>query len=405
MNRTGKRIVITGAGVVSALGSTPAELFENLAAGKSAIRMMNTWPVPVPAAPLPETPSGMERLSRTERRSMGRVAHLAAIAGLAAFRDSGLDELPSERTACVIGSTLGASRVFEETFETLLLGGGREEISPMNFFKCASHTAAFNTANVLHIGGPVYAPASACAAGLQSIGLAAGLLLSGEADFAVAGGADELSHMVAESFCRMEAYAHPSAGEMPENAARPFDRNRSGLVCGEGAATVLLEEYEHARKRGARIYAEIEAYATNRGTEQVTQSDSAAVERCFRLLANQAESFDGLGLISAHATGTRQGDRAEAEALRRMFGSTVPVASLKGQLGHTLGASGALELIASLEMMRRGVLLPSANLCEPDQECAGPDYIREIRERKFNRFIKDCFAFGGINAVMLCRSI
>lgn len=129
------------------------------------------------------------------------------------------------------------------------------------------------------------------------------------------------------------------------------------------------------------------------------------MERCFRLLADQAESFDGLGLISAHATGTRQGDRAEAEALRRTFGSTVPVASLKGQLGHTLGASGTLELIASLEMMRRGVLLPSANLSEPAPECAGPDYVREIREKKFTRFIKDCFAFGGINALMLCRKM
>ena len=405
MNRNQRRVVITGIGVVSALGNTPDTLFANLLAGKSAVRMMADWPHPALAAPLAELPDAAD-IPRSMRRTMGNVALYCAAAGKAAAQHAGITEFPDGRTLCAAGSTMGSSLVFEETFNTLLLGKGMADVSPMNFFKCASHTAAYNMANVLGIDAVTYSPAAACASGLQAVGLASTLIAAGEADVAVAGGSEELSHMVSESFVLMDAHASVLAGEAVQEQPRPFDSARRGLVCGEGAAVFVLEEYEYAKRRGADILAEISGYATNRGRENVTQSDSGSVIKCFELLRGKCDIPPlEQGFINAHATGTLQGDRSEAEAVRRFFGGNIPVSSLKGNIGHTLGAAGAIELAVSVEMLRRNIILPTANLCSPAAECSGIDHVSAAREKKCSFFIKNSFAFGGINAVMMCRKI
>lgn len=272
----------------------------------------------------------------------------------------------------------------------------------MQFFKSVSHTAAFNVANWFGIRGCVLSPSAACASALQAIGVGRDLIASGTQDLVLCGGAEELAPEVPVSFELIEAsggfdHAHP------EKASRPFDAERRGLVCGEGAGIVMLESLEHARKRGAEILGEIRGYATCASGSALSQSDASAILRCLELVYRDAGVEPACtDYVSAHATSTIQGDREEAAALRKFFGDSVPVSSLKGHLGHTLGASGGIELIATLEMAARSELLPTLNLEHPDEECGSVDLIRGIRPREIRFFLKNSFAFGGINATLLC---
>ena len=295
---------------------------------------------------------------------------------------------------------MGSSETLEESFRILLNGNGMSDISPMAFFKSASHTASFNAANYLNITGYVYSPSAACASGMQSVGIGDNLVRSGMQDVVFCGGADEVTRVVSGCFELMEAHAPDS--EDPAGAPRPFERNRKGLVCGEGAAFVVLEEYEHARKRGAKIYGEIYGYSTCRCPDQVSQSDHRSIYRCLQeVYKNAGLPVSATDYISAHATSTRQGDQAEAEALRNFFGDTVPLSSLKGHLGHTLGASGVLEMIAALEMMNASYLIPTRNLEEIAPECEGLYHLQRGMEKEISVILKNCFAFGGINTTLL----
>lgn len=404
----GKRVVITGCGVVSALGDTPEELYSRLAAGESAVRIMTQWGTGQAAAPVELPEAVIRSIPRAKRRFMGRVAILSALAGRRAVESAGLseEEVHSPRTGCVVGSTIGSTSEMESAFRTLLMGSGIEEVSPMAFFRCASHTTAFNTAALLDISGTVYSPSAACASGLQAAGIGMALISSGVQDVVLCGGADEVSPLVSGCFELMEAHAS-AEGLTPDLIARPFDRRRNGLVCGEGAGILVLEEYEHAKARGAKILAEVYSYASCRCPKSVSQSDSSSILRCVRDVYSQAGLTPAdTDYVSAHATSTQQGDRAEAEALRAVFGDSVPVSSLKGHLGHTLAASGTLEIIAVLEMMKHGTLIPTRNLEEVDPECAGLDHVmRAPRSCRVRTVLKDCFAFGGINSAMLFGNV
>ncbi|MBO4491633.1 MAG: beta-ketoacyl-[acyl-carrier-protein] synthase family protein [Lentisphaeria bacterium] len=399
----GRRVVITGCGVVSSLGNTPEELYSRLVAGESAVRIMTEWGTGQAAAPVDLPESEVRSIPRSKRRFMGRVAILSALAGRKAAESAGLseEEVHSERTGCVVGSTIGSTTEMESSFRTLLVGAGIADMSPMAFFKCASHTTAFNMASLLDIAGAVYSPSAACASGLQAAGIGMAMISSGIQDVVLCGGADEVSPLVSGCFELMEAHAS-AEGQPPDRIARPFERGRNGLVCGEGAGILVLEEYEHARARGARILAEIYSYSSCRCPGSVSQSDSSSILRCMRDVYRQVDFTPAeTDYISAHATSTRQGDKAEADALRSVFGESVPVSSLKGHLGHTLAASGTLEIIAVLEMMKHGMLIPTRNLEEVDPECGGLDHVREPRPCRIRRVLKNCFAFGGINSAML----
>lgn len=401
-----RRVVITGVGVVSSLGNTPAELYGNLRNGVSGVRVMTEWTgngEPSLGAPVPLTAAMEKTIPRTWRRSMGRIGIFAALAARSAVESSAFpaEELPNGRCGCVIGSTMGGSNSISEAYR-LMLDNRLDEMSAMQFFKCVSHTAAFNVANMLGIRGCVLSPSAACASALQAIGLGRDLIAAGTQDMIVCGGAEELGPEVPVSFELIEA----SGGfdrSAPEKASRPFDASRRGLVCGEGAGLVILESLEHAERRGAAIFGEILGYATCATGTSLSQSDAAAIRRCFELVYRDAGLEPSrTGYVSAHATSTVQGDREEAAAIREFFGDRVPVSSLKGHLGHTLGASGGLELIASLEMMARSELLPTLNLERPAEECAGLDYVQRVRPHEFDFFLKNSFAFGGINATLLC---
>ncbi len=401
-----RRVVITGTGVVSSLGNSASELYENLRGCVSGVRVMTEWSEsaqPPLCAPVQLTNEMEKSIPRSWRRSMGRIAVFAALAARAAVEDSALsaDELSNGRCGCVIGSTMGGSNSIAETYK-LLLNNRMDEISAMQFFKCVSHTAVFNVANMLGICGCVLAPSAACASALQAIGLARDMIAAGTQDIVICGGAEELSPDVSRSFEQIEA----SGGfdrSAPEKASRPFDVSRSGLVCGEGAGILVLESLEHAKQRGATILGEISGYATCATGTSLSQSDAEAIKRCIELVYRDAGIEPArTGYVSAHATSTIQGDREEAVALREFFGSGVPVSSLKGHLGHTLGASGGIELIAALEMMKRSELLPTLNLDSPAEDCGGLDLIQSVRQHEFDLFLKNSFAFGGINATLLC---
>ena len=346
----------------------------------------------------------IKSIKRHYRRSMGPSALFAALAARQLVAETGLtqEELSSGRIGCIASSTLGSPT---ETYAAAMaiVNNTFYDQSACQFFKIVSHSSAFNVANMLGINGVQLSPCSACASSLQSIGLAYEQLLLGRQELILAGGSDEVTPIVLESFRLLHALGEePDFG--PEEMSRPFDAQRCGLVCGEGAALLAVETLDHALARGVSPLAEIIGYATSCTGAQISQSDKASIVRCMKLALDDAGlAPQDVDYISAHATSTIAGDREEAMAIRELFGDAVPVSSLKGQLGHTLGASGALETAVLLEMFSQGILLPNTNLTTPSEECKGLNLIREPLKRTSHIILKNCIAFGGVNATLVLK--
>ena len=406
------RVVITGAGVTSALGFSRQELFQALLEGRSAVKLRPDWSelmqgnprVVAASVELPE--EQVKSIKRHYRRSMGPSALFAALAAKKLVEETGLtqEQLSSGRIGCISSSTLGSPT---ETYSAAMaiVNNTFYDQSACQFFKIVSHSSAFNVANMLGINGIQLSPCSACASALQSIGLAYEQLLLGRQDVILAGGSDEVTPIVLESFRLLHALGEEPEFA-PEEMSRPFDAKRCGLVCGEGAALLAVETLKHALARGATPLAEIIGYATICTGAQISQSDSASIVRCMKLaLEDAGVTPQEVDYVSAHATSTIAGDREEAMAIHELFGDSVPVSSLKGQLGHTLGASGALETALLLEMLSRGILLPNTNLGTPSEECSGLNLIREPLERSPHIILKNCIAFGGVNATLIIKKI
>ncbi|NLZ63517.1 MAG: beta-ketoacyl-[acyl-carrier-protein] synthase family protein [Lentisphaerae bacterium] len=407
-----RRVVITGTGIISALGFSANALYQSLLDGRSAVRAMPEWQGQIPvgpdyvtAAPVELPPEMSKSIKRHYRRSMGNAALFATLAAQTAVAQSGLSaaELSGGRTGCVISSTLGSSsEVYEST--KAVIEKRFNELSSCQFFRIVSHSSAFNVANFLGINGVQLSPCSACASSLQSIGLAYEQILAGRQEVFLSGGSDEVTPIVVSSFRHLYALAD-SRELTPQEQSRPFDARRCGLVCGEGAGIMVLEEYEYARRRNAPILAEIAGYATNCTGSQISQSDSSSIESCMRLALDDAQmSPEEVDYISAHATSTVAGDREEAAAIRAIFADRVPVSSCKGHLGHTLGASGALESAAVLEMIRHGVILPTGNLEQIADDCAGLNLPLAPVQRQIKTVLKNCIAFGGVNASLVLKT-
>ncbi|MDD2703060.1 MAG: beta-ketoacyl-[acyl-carrier-protein] synthase family protein, partial [Candidatus Omnitrophica bacterium] len=358
-----KRVVITGMGAVSPLGAGVSSLMQGIVECRSAVRSMPGWETyrglrSLVAAPAPLV--NEKDIPRQARRSMGPMSIFSVQAGQEALRDSGFDavQLASGRVGCVIGSTMGGATSINDVFELMIPKKDLTLLTSMKFFQCVSHTAALNVAQFFGIKGVVMATSAACASGLQAVGAAYDLIRLGRQDAVLCGGAEELHPTVTGSFDVLFATS-TGFNQSPSETPRPFDAKRDGLVCGEGAAVMLAEEYEHARARKARIYGEITGYHTCSSGLHISQSSREALAACMKSALESAGVLPAeIDYINAHATATLQGDKEEAEAVRDVFGDTVPVSSLKGYFGHTLGASGALELIAALMMMKEGVLYP-----------------------------------------------
>jgi 3-oxoacyl-[acyl-carrier-protein] synthase II len=403
-----KRVVITGVGVVSPFGNGLPALMTGLEEGRSAVRRMEGWDQYIGLQSLVGAPVELrdeKLIPRQKRRSMGRMSIFAAQAADEAIADSGI-MMSSEnlwRIGCVIGSTMGSAKSINDAFETMLPNKDLSKLNSTMFFQCMSHTAAVNVAQYLGINGTIMAPAAACASALHAIGTGYDLIRLGRQDVLLCGGAEELHPTVTGSFDILFATS-TRYNDMPQKTPRPFDKDRDGLVCGEGSGLVVLEDYERAKKRNANIYAEIIGYSTTANGLHVSQSNKESMVTCMQQALHDAGvRSDDVDYVNAHATATIQGDQEEAEAIGEVFGSTVPVSSLKGSIGHTLGASGAIELAASLSMMKRGVLYPTLNLDTVSPECEGIHHLREIEKKPVRTILKNGFAFGGINAALVCR--
>jgi 3-oxoacyl-[acyl-carrier-protein] synthase II len=405
-----KRVVITGMGSVSPFGKDLKALMEGLEHGRSAVRLIEGWDqykglrshVAAPAEIQDE-----RKIPRNKRRFMGRMSIFSAQAAEQALSDAGigLTDVPQLKIGCAIGSTMGSAKSINDAFEIMLPEKDISQLNSSMFFQCMSHTAAANVAQYLELEGFIMATSAACASSLQAIGAGYDLVRLGRQEIMLCGGAEEVHPTVTGSFDVLMA---TSAGfnNDPSRTPRPFDRDRDGLVCGEGSGVIVLEDYDSAVSRNVKIYAEIIGYSTNGNGSHVSQSNKDSMVICMQqALSDAGITKDEIDYINAHATATLQGDREEAEAIKEVFGPSVPVSSLKGYIGHTLGASGAIELIASLQMMQRGVIYPTLNLENVSPECAGINHVMGPFTKKIDTILKNCFAFGGINAALVCRKL
>jgi 3-oxoacyl-[acyl-carrier-protein] synthase II len=310
--------------------------------------------------------------------------------------------LKSGRLGIAYGSSAGTPKAICD-FGLMIDQKSTRGINATTYIKMMGHTAPVNLGVFLGVTGRIITTSSACTSGSQGIGYAFETIRSGRQVAMIAGGAEELCVTEAAVFDTLFATSvrNDAAGTTP----RPFDAERDGLVLGEGAGTLILEELEHARARGATIYAEIVGFGTNSDGCHVTHPNPATMQIAMELaLADAGLPGPAIGYINAHGTGTDHGDIAESQATARVFGARVPVSSLKSYMGHTLGACGALEAWMTIEMMRAGWFAPTINLTMVDPRCAELDYIvNEGRARQCEYVMSNNFAFGGINTSLIFR--
>jgi 3-oxoacyl-[acyl-carrier-protein] synthase II len=405
-----KRVVITGIGVVSPFGNGVSALMKGIEEGRSAVRFMEGWDQYHGLQSLVGAPvemQGEKNIPRLKRRSMGRMSIFAAQAADEALADAGITLADEDlwRVGCVIGSTMGSAKSINDVFEMMLPEKDLSKLNSTMFFQCMSHTATVNVAQYLGLNGMVMAASAACASALHAIGIGYDLIRLGRQDILLCGGAEELHPTVTGSFDILFATS-TKFNDNPQKTPRPFDRDRDGLVCGEGSGILVLEEYERAVARNATIYAEVTGFSTTANGLHVSQSNRESMITCIRQALNDSgTTVEEIEYINAHATATLQGDQEEAEAIREIFGASVPVSCLKGYIGHTLGAAGAIELAATLKMMERGILYPTLNLENVSQDCEGIQHVLQPIKKQVHTVLKNGFAFGGINAALVCKKI
>jgi 3-oxoacyl-[acyl-carrier-protein] synthase II len=407
------RVVVTGTGLISPFGLGAGKMFDGLYAGRSAVVNIKEWLGPrasafhsLVAAPLAENPEPRD-VPRTFRRNMGPLAILAHRSCVDAVASAAVPAaaVGSPGFGIVYSSTTGSAEALEESFRTYLEGIPGGAPNSGSFFKTMSHTCTANVAHALGLRGIAYSVSSACASSTQAIGIAADLLRRGAQEMILCGGSEELHPLSVQIFDLLQA-ASWKYNDRPSATPRPFDLHRDGTVCGAGAGALLLETEESALRRGAPILGEIAGYATNIDPTSMAQSSRDSIVACMReALADAGVRPEEIDYVNAHATATLAGDIAEAAAIAEVFGGRpVPVSSLKGHMGHTLAASGVLELAACLEMMRCGRLIPSLNLEEPCPEAAGLNHVPpQGMEAPVRCLVKNSFAFGGINAVLVVK--
>ena len=405
-----RRVVITGIGVVSPFGNGVAELMKGVEEGRSGVCFMEGWDQYIGLQSLIAAPvemRGEKNIPRQKRRSMGRLSIFAAQAADEALADAGITLANEDRwkIGCVVGSTMGSARSINESFELMLPDHDLTRLTSTMFFHCMSHTAAINVAQYLELNGAIMSTSAACASALHALGTGYDMIRLGRQDVMLCGGAEELHPTVTASFDILYATS-TKYNDNPKKTPRPFDRDRDGIVCGEGSGILVLEDYERAVRRNAKIYAEVTGFCTTSSGLHVSQSNKESMVTCIRRALDEAGlTPDGIDYINAHATATLQGDQEEAEAIREIFGASVPVSCIKGNIGHTLGAAGAIELAAALKMMEQGVIYPTLNLENVSQDCEGIQHVMHPLKKEVNTVLKNGFAFGGINAALVCKKI
>lgn len=402
--------MITGVGLVTPIGHSMDEVSRGLREGVSGVRYQHAWDeIGHLSTKLGGEVRGL-RLAGSDRkklRTMGRVARLALTATESAIADAGLreDEVQHPRTGLAYGSTHGSSSSYVEFAGPLLARMSFEGLPPTSYLKFMTHTCAANLAQCYGITGRVVSTCAACVSGSQAIGAGFEAIRAGKADVMICGGAEELHWTHAGIFDGM--YATSTRNDTPDRTPRPFDAARDGLVVAEGAGTVVLEEYEHARKRGAVIHAEVLGYGASCDGTHVTNPSAEGMAAAIReALRDAAISPEDVDYVNAHATATEVGDLAESRAMHAVFGDRTPVSSSKGFMGHTLGACGAIEVGLCVVMMRDGFLAPTKNLEEVDPRCAPLDHVMgSARDERPSIVVSNNFAFGGLNTSLVLKKV
>ncbi|WEI02985.1 beta-ketoacyl-ACP synthase [Acinetobacter johnsonii] len=405
-----KRVVVTGMSGITSLGETAEQIFEQFALGKSGIRYMPDWEIypdlrsklagPVESFTVPK------HFNRKVTRGMGRVALMSAVCAEKALEDAGLlhaDILKSGDAGVAFGSSAGSMDAVRE-FGSMLIEHNMSQLNATTYIRMMSHTSAVNMTVYFGLKGLTLPTSSACTSGSMAIGQAYEAIKYGKQTLMIAGGAEELSAAGSAVFDVLLATSVKN--DRPETTPRPFDAKRDGLVVGEGAGCLILEEYEHAQARGATIYAEIVGYGSNTDGQHVTRPDSEMMGRCMQLALKDAQlTAADIDYVNAHGTSTDQGDIAESQATARILGKK-PISSLKSYFGHTLGACGAIEAWLSIEMMRRNQLVPTLNLDQIDSACGDLDYIvSDMRSAETQMMMSNNFAFGGINTSLIFKRV
>ncbi len=400
-------------GLASPIAHTPDQARTALEQGHHGIVPMPSWDaLPDIRTRIGGVVEGLDLRKRWPRkrvRTMGRVARLAAYASeqaiVAAFGSVEAAHALFESGRCGIayGSTVGSSSAFEKFAFTLLRDQAVKNVNGSLFLHFMPHTCAANLAQFFGIKGRVVSTCSTCTSASQGIGAGYEAIKHGLCDVMVCGGAEEMHYSLAVTFDAMFATSSHYNTE-PSRTPRPFDAARDGLVVGEGAGTVVLEDRDRALARGAPILAEIIGFGTNCDGIHLTSPSEAGMRRAMeQSLASASLSPDAIDYVNAHATATDVGDIVESQGTRAVFGRRVAISSTKSYVGHTLGACGALELIDCILMLQHGFLAPTRNLDQVDPRCADLDYVRTVRSTRPSIIMTNNFAFGGINTSLILR--
>ena len=397
--------------VLSPLGLDLAGTLAAIQNGQSAVRVIPEWEN-IPGlktclgAYLPEFdfPVGF---TKKATRCMGRGARLATYSAELALRQAGLVSESGERSAllsdgkCGIayGSGIGSLDSLSD-LSAFLATGQSAGVTATTYLRVMSHTTAANIGMYFGVNGRIIPTSSACTSGSLGIGYAYEAIRSGRQSRMIAGGAEEFSSIIALIFDALFACSRSR-----EQAPRPFDRMRDGMVVGEGASSFILEDLEQAQARGAAILAEVVGFGTNSDGSHATSPTLETVEQCLQLALEDAGlAPSDISYVNAHATGTKVGDIIESSATHAVFGSDIDVSSLKGHFGHLLGASGAVESAVSIAMLKSGWLAPTLRLKEVDPECADLNYLKEITPVSGEFVMSNTFAFGGVNTSLIFRA-
>ncbi|ACL72914.1 beta-ketoacyl-ACP synthase II [Thioalkalivibrio sulfidiphilus] len=409
-----RRVVITGLGIVSPVGSTIQSAWDNITAGRSGITPIDVFD----ASEMPVRISGAVRdfnaddyITPKDQRKMDTFVHYGIAAGLQAIKDSGLEvtEQNAERIGVAIGSGIGGLPYIEKS-HTAYLNGGARKISPFFVPSAIINMVAGNLSIMCGLKGPNISIVSACATGTHNIGDAARMIMYGDVDVMVAGGAEMATTPLGiGGFAAARALS--TRNDDPARASRPWDKDRDGFVLGDGAGALVLEEYEHAKARGAQIYCELAGFGWNSDAYHMTQPSAGgegAANCMLMALRDAGLNPTDVDYINAHGTSTPAGDVAETMAAKRALGDhayKVAISSTKSMTGHLLGAAGGVEAVFLALAMKHGVIPPTINLDNPDPEC-DLDYVpNTAREMKINVGLSNSFGFGGTNGTLVFRML
>ena len=411
-----RRVVITGMGVIAAPGASVGDFFSSLVAGRSGSRPIQNLPPEVVsrlncriAAEVPGF-EPLKHFTEKELDQLDRFSQFALVAARQALAQAGLEKLSEAqqpRTGVCIGTAYGGIETLDTQYFSLYAKNATR-LSPLAIPRVMYNAATCQVSMRFQARGPCLTPTTACSSATHALGEAYRMIQQGQADWMLAGGSDApITYGVVRGWEAMRVLA-PENGNAAR-ACRPFSGDRQGIVIGEGAAVFVLEEYEAARRRGAQILAELAGYGANSDASHITQPSVAGPAVAMRLaLEDAGMKPEEIDYINAHGTATRVNDVIETRAIKEVFGAhakKLPVSSTKSMHGHVMGASGAIELVAAVEAICRGVIPPTANYATPDPEC-DLDYVpNQARKIPVRAALSNSFAFGGLNAVLIVKRV